>query len=75
MALMKDQVRAMRERKVRAIYAGDVKEGGEESTDILLGKYQLVYLSPEALLSETRWRDMLLSAIYHASLVALVVDE
>ncbi len=40
-ALMKDQVRAMRERDVTAVYAGEVDDDVE--ADICTGKYQLVY--------------------------------
>ena len=72
-ALMKDQVRQMKERDVRAVYVGDVNEKAE--SDVFNGRYQLVYLSPEALLTEDRWRDMLQSDVYKQNLVAFVVDE
>ena len=38
-------------------------------------EYQLVYLSTEALLTNTTWRDMLGSSVYQQNLVAFVVDE
>ncbi len=38
-------------------------------------RYQLVYLSPEALLTNATWRDMLQCPVYQQNLVALVVDE
>ncbi len=72
-ALMKDQVRAMRERDVTAVYAGEVDDDVE--ADICTGEYQLVYMSPEALLNDDRWRDMLSNSVYQENLVALVVDE
>lgn len=74
-ALMKDQVRAMTERKVCAVYAGNIEEGSSDSKKVLLGEYQLIFISPEALLKDDRWRDLLLSPIYYKNLVALVVDE
>ena len=39
--------------------------------------YQLhvVFLSPEALLSNETWRDMVLSPVYQENLVAVVIDE
>jgi superfamily II DNA helicase RecQ len=72
-ALMKDQVKQMTERNMRTIYVGDVDS--ETENVVCDGKYQLVYLSPEALLTNMTWRDMLQSPVYQQNLVALVVDE
>jgi len=72
-ALMKDQVRQMTERNMRAVYVGDVDS--ETKNEVCSGKYQLVYLSPEALLTNVTWRDMLQSPVYQQNLVALVIDE
>ena len=71
-ALMKDQVRAMVERNVSAVCIGDAEVSVDE---VYEGKYQLVYISPEALLTNETWRDMLLSSVYQERLVAFVVDE
>lgn len=72
-ALMKDQVRAMTDRGVKAVFVGDCDEEGIDG--VCAGSYQLVYLSPEALLTDLKWRDMLLCSVYTDKLVALVVDE
>ena len=72
-ALMKDQVRAMTERGMSAVFVGDCDEEGIAS--VCAGLYQLVYLSPEALLTESTLRDMFLCPVYTDNLVALVVDE
>ena len=72
-SLMKDQVRAMLERNVSAVYTGSIDDNTE--ADITEGKYQLVFFSPEALLCEERWLDMLMSPLYQENLVAFVVDE
>ena len=45
-ALMKDQVRRMTQRDMTAVYVGEIDDGVETE-----GKFQLVYLSPEALLT------------------------
>ena len=37
--------------------------------------YQLVLLSPEALLSNETWRDMVPSPVYQENPVAVVIDE
>ena len=39
------------------------------------GVYQLVFLSPEALLSNESWRDTVPSPVYQENLVAVVIDE
>ena len=72
-SLMQDQVRAMIERNVTAVYIGGADDMLE--AEICAGNYQLVYCSPESLLTDNRWRDMLQSPIYCERLVGLVVDE
>ena len=39
------------------------------------GVYQLVFLSPEALLSDETWRDTVPNPVYQENLVAVVIDE
>ena len=39
------------------------------------GKVQLLYISPESLLNNSEWRDMLQSDIYRENLVAFMVDK
>ena len=73
-ALMKDQVRGLEMRKIKAVYVGDC-EDDKAVADICEGKFQIVYISPESLLTDARWRDMLLSPVYRDNLVGLVVDE
>ena len=73
-ALMKDQVRAMMDRGTMAVYVGDCEDEQTVAT-VCSGQHQIVYMSPEALLRDERWRDMLLSDVYSERLVALVVDE
>lgn len=38
-------------------------------------RIQLVFISPEALVGNRRWRDMLRSKAYQDNLVAFVIDE
>ena len=71
MSLMVDQVRHMTERNVSAVYVGDCKS----EADVCDGLYQLVFLSPEALLTNDTRRYMLLSPVFQENLVAMVVDE
>ena len=63
----------MSQRNVRAVYVGDTDDGTE--SEVCAGRFQLVYISPEALLTNDTWRDMLQSLVYQQNLVAFVVDE
>ena len=47
----------------------------ESRLNIFKGKYQLVFISPEALFGSLEWRRMLSTDIYMKNLVAFVVDE
>ena len=72
-ALMKDQVQVLTEKGINAIYSGGAEE--EETETIKCGEYQIIFFSPESLLCNLEWRDMLQSPIYQEKLVAFVVDE
>lgn len=73
-SLMKDQVSAMCKRNVSAVYVGDVNEEGFR--DICRGKKQLIYMSPESLLSDVgEWRDVIQSPVFQSNLVGIVIDE
>ena len=43
--------------------------------DIKDGKFQVLFFSPECLLTELDWRDVLHSSVFREQLVAFVVDE
>ena len=66
-SLMQDQVRAMIERNVTAVYIGGADDMLE--AEICAGNYQLVYCSPESLLTDNRWCDMLQNPIYCENLL------
>ena len=57
-SLMKHQVRPMEARGVHSVYVGDYTE--REATDTCSRMYQLVYVSPESLITNELWREMLL---------------
>ena len=72
-ALMKDQVEAMKKRGISAVYVRE-SSGHNITTKICSGTFQLVYLSPESLLTNDTWRDMLQTPTYQQHLAALVID-
>lgn len=52
-----------------------VGEGQKAERKILKGECQLVFITPEAILHNEKFRNMLLSTTYQEHLVALIVDE
>ena len=42
---------------------------------VIKGEYQLVYISPELLMVNLKWREMLRSTIYQTKLKAFIVNE
>ncbi len=69
---MKDQVKTLMEKGVKAVFYGDVREDTEKLKN---GEYSLMFFSPEGLLCNMEWREMLLSPLYQERLIAFVVDE
>ena len=67
-SLMKDQVRAMKEKNLSAVEE-------EEQNEICNSRYQLIFVSPEALLDDERWREILMDDNFQENLVALTIDE
>uniref|UniRef100_A0A1X7SLS0 Helicase ATP-binding domain-containing protein n=2 Tax=Amphimedon queenslandica TaxID=400682 RepID=A0A1X7SLS0_AMPQE len=69
----------MMDQKARFTPKGiDVEFIGEDQKcirKVLAGDVQLVYISPESLMCNAIYRNMLLSPVYKEKLVALVVDE
>ena len=71
---MKDQVQSLERKGVTAVVltAETLEDASEKICD---GQYQLLYLSPETLLRDKEWREILQSPTYQENLVALIVDE
>ena len=53
--------------------------GDQHNEDVLSGvtngKFKLVYFTPEILLLNKKWRELMMTDIYAKNLRALVVDE
>ena len=72
-ALMKDQVGKFMSKGLHAVRIGNCTT--EVEHQIKNGEYQLVFVSPEAILVRSKWRRMLGNGIYQDKLVGLVIDE
>ena len=59
------------ERRMKAVYGGDQCEMDR----VYEGYYQMIFLTPESLLTTSKSRDVLLSDVYQRNLVAVVIDE
>ena len=62
-SLMKDQVRSYRKKGLACTFIGEEAQDAEELA-VQNGEYQVVYSSPESLLTVRKWRDMLSSELY-----------
>ena len=51
--------------------------GENEREDLMLikGKYRLIFVSPESIMTNLRWREVLRSNVYQQHLVVFAVDE
>ena len=67
---MEDQIKEAGKLGVSAMQLG-----GLNDTDILHGRFQLVFGSPESWLLTKTWRNMLSSEVYRENLLGIVVDE
>ena len=72
-ALMKDQVNILETFGVKAVYVGGANTAVGEV--IKQGQFNILFFSPECLLTQLDWRDMLHSPVYQEQLVAFVIDE
>ena len=74
-ALMMDQKEKLSKRGINVEFVGEAQDSDGAVAAVLSGHIQLVYISPENLLKNPCFRNMLLSDCYSKSLRALVVDE
>ncbi len=72
---MVDQTAKFSPKGLKTDFVGEAQTDDEAQKRILNGESQLVYVSPENLIENTKYRRMLLRQVYKENLVALVVDE
>ena len=61
-------------RGIRAEFVGEAQTDASVIQRVLQGNLDLLYISPENILNNTRYRSMLLSQRYKENMSALVVD-
>ena len=74
-ALMMEQRNKFIMRGIATEFVGELQQDVDAMESVKSGKIQLLFISPESLLNNPQWREMLISPVYQTNLVALVVDE
>ena len=74
-ALMFDQKKRFSSMGLSAEFVGSAQDDPVATTAVLNGTVQLVFISPENLLSNRKFRSMFEKDIYQERMVALVIDE
>ena len=71
-SIMEEQVKMLTKRGISAAYAGQ-----DPATDeaIATGQVSIVYGSPETLVGNAKWRNILQNDVFRQRLVGLAVDE
>ena len=72
--LIKDQVKSLQQKGIKASFIG---AGQEEANfkEIVNGEMNIVYSSPEVMLANDRWGEMICSEVYQQNVVTVAVDE
>ena len=75
-SIMKDQVDSLTSKGVSSIYVTKNMDNSDQVERRLYeGRYQVIFFSPEAIVCDDTWRDMVQSKVYRDNLVAFVIDE
>ena len=74
-ALMMEQRNKFMLRVIAAEFVDELQQDIDAMESVKSGKIQLLFISPESLLNNLQWREMLISPVYQTNLIALVVYE
>ena len=74
-SLMMDQKKKFTRSGLVTVFVGEDQTNKGVISSILKGNVQLVYISPESLVCNPFYRNMLLSPVYKEKLIGLVIDE
>ncbi len=74
-SLMMDQQYKYSKRGIAAEFVGENQTDPIVIDRMLQGQAQLVFITPENLLGNRKFREMMASPVYQANLIALIIDE
>jgi len=72
---MMDQKSKFEKMGIGAEFVGEAQDSQVAIDNVIAGRIQLLFISPESLLNNKSYRGVLLSDKYKEKLVAVVVDE
>ena len=76
-SLMKDQIHSLQTKGIKCTFVTKDLADSDDAVEQALyeGSYQIIFFSPEALLCEDTWREMMQTQVYKENVVAFVIDE
>ena len=74
-AIMMDQVSKYNSRGLETEFIGAAQTSVEKRDRVMRGEIQLVFVTPETIIGNARFRNMLLSPTYREKLICVAVDE
>ena len=72
---MIDQTNRFQGRGITVEFVGEAQVDDDVIMAVISGKVQLVYISPENILTNYRFRNMICGTQYQENMKALVIDE
>ena len=69
------QVKSFEGKGVKVAFIGKDQTDENIRSNVIAGEYSLVYMSPESMLTNLRYREMFRSVVYQENLVCLAIDE
>ena len=70
-----DQKAKLKQMGICAEFVGEAQDSKEAKARVITGEFQLIFKSPESLLNNKSYRNMLVSNQYKRKLVAIAVNE
>ena len=74
-SIMQDQTQKFSERGLKVAFVGKEQKDEDVKNRVERGEYSLVFMSPEAMLTVLRWREMFHTDVYQECMICLAVDE
>ena len=69
------QVSSLSKKGIKCCYISAQQHDKNIKEEVMSGQYPLVYFTPETILTNKKWRCMLLSEVYCSHLRVVVIDE
>lgn len=74
-AIMMDQTTKFQSTGLSVDFVGETQADKAACQRVVKGETQLVFISPESIICNPKYRQMLLSSVYKENLIGIAVDE